>query len=344
MPFSALCKEARPLLVTGSRLDPMMIRSDFFKVCVVRDAKAPDTKFSLVVSMAHQIADGYTFYAIHNMISQSCPIVVYNASRLNESAYIESVEKRLGNREAAALFDFKDFRKRDKAAAAGMLLRGVFGGLCTSRKNSGLVIQTVDENWVRQQKDELKGKEGVAFVSANDIITHATMAAANRDLSVMAVNMRGRVELPEEEDKELGDASSPSEEHAGNYEQVISYRKADRASASLIRKSVQSLRRATFRDSVAENPTAMPTGLGKDFMVVTNWAGFAQDVELEGCTQVYHQPLCFSADLMLSTISAAVIFRPKAGELAVMVTKDIALKELPLFLRAAPDPALGTGR
>jgi len=137
---------------------------------------------------------------------------------------------------------------------------------------------------------------------------------------MMAVNLRGRLAKHVPADLER---HSPTEAHAGNYEHTIVYRQPDHKTPGSIRRSVQQMKRAGAAPSAAA-PTRMPTTweyLTGGTAVITNWAGFAQDVALPGCKQLYHQPL-LSQGPSVSNYSMCIIFRPRKGELRLVLTKD----------------------
>ena len=130
----------------------------------------------------------------------------------------------------------------------------------------------------------------------------------------------------------------------GNYEQIIPYRKADHTSPELIRKSVLTLRRASLCPAVGVEATKLPRGLGTSACIVTNWAGFTEEIELDQCKQTHHQPL-LSGTFGVATLSVCIIFQPTKGKLAVIATKDVFsgglchAQKSSIFVRTAPEHA-----
>ena len=52
-----------------------------FKVSLLLDAEQPKDKFAMVVSMSHLIGDGYTYYAVHNMLGKNGVVIALNPTR-----------------------------------------------------------------------------------------------------------------------------------------------------------------------------------------------------------------------------------------------------------------------
>lgn len=204
-----------PLLTPGFANGPD--RKGLFKVSVVRDAFEPESRFALIVSISHNLGDGHTFYAIHNMIGFDQPIVAYNAARVDETAYIQALEQKMGTKETAHLFE--KILIKDQIATAAATVHGWRPSLplVPSWAANNFVTREIDTACVSRKQARLQGLTG-EFVSMNDLISYELMTAADRDTTIMSINMRNRIELPEE----LG--GSPGDEHMGNYIQVLSYR------------------------------------------------------------------------------------------------------------------------
>jgi len=147
-------------------------------------------------------------------------------------------------------------------------------------------------------------KESVDFVSTNDVLTSWWFNLHGTTLAGMAINCRNRIE-----------GCLPSD--AGNYEHFMVYRKRDYATPPLIRQSVQNLKRS------AVPPTPLPSSSeillnGTHLTIISNWASFYGDVELDGCTQQLHLPLYDYEGETVPGQALVVLFRPRAGELALM--------------------------
>ena len=120
----------------------------------------------------------------------------------------------------------------------------------------------------------------------------------------MAINFRGRVEGCEATD-------------AGNYESLLSYSPPDYQTPSLIRKSVQTLKRA------ADPPTQKMGSLGHMsgayYGLTTNWATFAEPLVLEGCEQHLHMPVFNMKQDAHRVSSGGIIFRPGTSKSLAMM-------------------------
>lgn len=260
-----------------------------FKVSVVPDA-VDDSKFALVVSMSHVIADGHTFYAIYAMLGEGSAVRPLNAKR----KFCISDQIQATMREDCAWL-----------SSPGFIL-GVLWAMATRRwrTKAQLSMFYIDEAWVAKQKAAAQ-HAGADFVSTNDVVTSWAMRASGADVGMMAINFRNRIEGCLDSD-------------AGNYETVILYCEHDYATPHLIRRSLGN----NFR-RVNQPERPMPgfkqSLLGTCF-IVSNWSAFDQDVKLRGCTHIFHTPLGNLGDGMPPNVRVAIVFRPAPGKLAVFVS------------------------
>mmetsp|Transcript_4307 Transcript_4307/g.13061 ORF Transcript_4307/g.13061 Transcript_4307/m.13061 type:complete len:141 (+) Transcript_4307:3-425(+) len=119
----------------------------------------------------------------------------------------------------------------------------------------------------------------------------------------MAVNFRGKIDGCGDDD-------------VGNYEDLIAFTPRDYASPSLIRRSVSGPQ--YFRATGAPLPTNREH-LAASYGAVTNWATFAEPLELDGVQQLHLPLLDWNASTPPSVFGAMVVFRPRAGRLAAFV-------------------------
>jgi len=157
-------------------------------------------------------------------------------------------------------------------------------------------------------KKEMADQAGLPFVSTNDVLTSACFKAMGTSLGMMAVNARGR---------------SPGlhDDLAGNYEGTIFYMPADYETPGLIRASLASCRRAASPATDLTSPEDLAAG---SIGLVTNWAGFGQELRLPGATQLVHMPTPMPPNYRLPYQGAAVIFAPSNQTCAVCISKDHA--------------------
>ena len=112
-----------------------------FRVCVIPDAKEPDDKFALVVSMSHVAGDGFTFHKIFKFLSTDCDtsdIEEMNPVRKHE--FTEAVYDLCGSGEAFYVDRisrspiWSKFTKKDET----IIVRAAF---------------YIEEEWVEGQKE-----------------------------------------------------------------------------------------------------------------------------------------------------------------------------------------------
>lgn len=300
------CTKANLLL--SKNFDP---REVFLKVSVVPCSKNPSSKFAVLVSLCHIVADGHTFYRIYKMLLCNHPIQSLTVERIVDTER-QQVEA-LGGTECKI------------ASSPGFvlcMLRGLFKGMCLApffgaRYRTKWRYFLVDEDKIKALKDEAlkeqhqttassavddsdnKEEGDVKFVSTNDIITSWYLRNCACVNGTMALNFRNRLE-------------GHTEEHAGNYENLLYYQSPKDCQTPMhIRKSIQKLRGSSIPES--------PWEFGReDMSIMTNWASFVADVDIPGCVEEAHYPVAASS-FGVTSLSMGVIFRYRPGQLAVGV-------------------------
>ena len=301
--YEAMSGATLPLLVkTGNQC---VGRADepLFRVSVVPDAAAPAARWALVVSLSHVIADGHTFYAVHNMLSDGAPIVRLEPRRKPE-AMAAAARAMGGEAETGFLGN----------PSAGMLVFSLRAMLLSKVLGPAAVVgvYALNEAFVAARKAEA-ASDGVPFVSTNDVIQSTLCRATRCDVGTMHVNFRGRIAE--------GDLD---EQSAGNYEDMLVMRPPDFASPALVRRSISPPAAAhaeAWLKRAAEPATALPTmaeflwGM-RSINFVSNWSTFARVLELkEGCgSQVeLHLPLVDAAAVPARGFSGCFVFRSAPG-------------------------------
>lgn len=259
-----------------------------FRITVIADP-APDksSEFALVASMSHVCGDGHTFYRIYHMILGSAPIVPLIPQR--ELSYDRQVMNLMGRREANYISHIstdpawmKFFRLGSDVSGGGDAdeLRGrvflvnrhwitsrkasyMIGGdvdiaaVCTSTLRSPMTPASLEELQSSRSRDPTQ--------STNDILVSWFWNLVGPHVGLMAVNFRQRLDI-------VGD------DHAGNYVNPIPYTPEDYKSANLIRRSLETCRRAgAAADGEAKNETttALPRpNSDLTFSVISNWSSF----------------------------------------------------------------------
>jgi len=117
-------------------------------------------------------------------------------------------------------------------------------------------------------------KDGVDFVSTNDILTASFANLIGARICMMAVNFRSRLRSFDTYD-------------AGNYEGALLYDSTSYSTPSHIRKTLS--KGPPFETRGEQMPGFFEGSLSRISMV-SNWATFAKDLKVEACDQELHIP------------------------------------------------------
>ena len=182
-----VCSDFTPnfnAIVCASLLVKLGTTEPGWKVAIVPCAKDPSAKFAMIVSMSHVIGDGYTFYAVHNMLNSSAGVWAMEPRRIAESPAAQ--ERAMGK------------------AGLGLVtppacIIKVLGGMLWSKTLAPYVghgptskILEIDLEAMSATKGRVAKEEGVEFVSTNDVLTSFLLKACKCTWGFMAVNFRNR--------------------------------------------------------------------------------------------------------------------------------------------------------
>ena len=173
----------------------------------------------------------------------------------------------------------------------------LFGGAVKSR------CRLVDAAKVDAAKAAAKGSDS-AFVSTNDLLTTAWAKATRAQLLEMPINLRNRLQG-------IGDAD------AGNYEWVVFYQEEDCLRPGQIRKSLSTP--GKYMRCGQDPPRPLRSGfrlVRARYALITNWATFAQSLELPGCEQRLHLPFFDPAG---APCEMAFVFRATSEQTGVLM-------------------------
>lgn len=244
------------------------------------------TRFAVLVSMSHVIADGYTYYQICGMLSSNGVVTSLNANR--DNAYSPQLMSSIHGEE----------KLRGATSASSFI--GAFVLPRFFAPTPCCELRFVDIDWVTEQKKLFN--TGAQYVSTNDILTSWFFNNGTYTCGFMAVNLRGRV-------------PSITQSLAGNYESGVHYFPHQYATPIGIRKAL--VNKAGLRTSVfgSDFNTVFERLQGKAALA-TNWAGLHQDITLPGCQQVVHFPVIKSEPTFGAAI---VIFQATKERLGVYI-------------------------
>mmetsp|Transcript_15908 Transcript_15908/g.30087 ORF Transcript_15908/g.30087 Transcript_15908/m.30087 type:complete len:454 (-) Transcript_15908:108-1469(-) len=277
-----------PVLVLGSASRNILVANGpdqpLFRVTLCPCKKNPTACFAVVVSLSHVVGDGATFYKLHNMLCSNDDAIIKTlvASRIPTAAAQKA--DALGRAE----FEF--------GRSFGFILNLVIGLIRTRAIGPAPHSQMVllDDDKIRKAKEEeaVNRDAEVAWVSTNDIVTSWFLQQTGCDMGMMAVNFRNRLD-------------GHSDEHAGNYEGALFYKREDSETPGLIRQSLLQMRRVV---SVGDLPHFWQA-LTSSYSLVTNWSSFAKPNVIDGCAEEVHIPLYDVPSATPHTLAVCIIFR-----------------------------------
>lgn len=287
-PIAELGNFLRDYMIGNGRNEPV------FKITTIPCSQNPNEKFAVMAQMSHVVGDGATYYSLLNMLFslEDSNIVALNPVR--NTKFNERQIEKMGKDEAEYLGSFGDVTN---------IIRGLVANVLSS---TPLTFQFGMVDPVKMAAAKLKAaKEGaVPYVSSNDVITSWFLQQVHSPLGFMAINWRNRLEDCTELD-------------AGNYENVIFYRKEDSASPALIRQSLKTCRRVvTGSDNKAGVPGFCELVRGPGIGVVTNWSTFAKKNEILGCEEDFHVPVS-SIPYFPTTMPLLLVFRAGVDQLGL---------------------------
>jgi len=204
------------------------------------------------------------------------------------------------------------------SAGVGLGILGAYlGARLTRREPQNVCIHTVDPAWVKQEKARAKEEGMVPFVSSNDALTSWFFREMKSDMNIMVANFRSR----------KPSIQGLAEQHAGNYEANVPYFKGDIATPALIRQSIRNEDGGFRACRAGVPPTDVPgfaTLVRNNSAIITNWASFYRDVILQGNEALplnpkLHLPIMESDGIITSVWDNGIVFRPRAGELAMLI-------------------------
>ena len=271
---------------------------------------------ALVLSGNHSLLDGYSLYMLYNMLSIDQPIRSLNATRKQE----------IPDKIIKALKSEKSFVDE---ANTGFIIKYIFKSMLNKFffPQAESRIFYINETWVHDAKKKTLASisdnegESVSPVSTNDVLVSEISKGMQNDGSdlevIMAVNFRNRIENCTNDD-------------VGNYENCITYKAADFATASLIRKSLSGEYYFRASKPVTKRWSIFEAFWGKSKIgLLSNWSKFPVTLKLHDnvAKEVLHLPLFDNSGAPVSVANGAVIFRPTANKTALFIFGDKAFVE-----------------
>ena len=289
-------------------------------LCSIILSKTDDNAFVMQISISHIIADGYTAYAILNMLLVPGVITALDPKR--DQSFNDKLKEALGHKEKS-LLDF---------SLPGIL--NAIGKFLFLRPPKGYFFK-VNMDAIEQEKKTAQANDPDApRLSTNDILS-STLARMMRFTSLyMAINFRRRFTFIGSDNKE-----SKGETLAGNYESGILFFEGDFNHPIQIRTAQGKGPDGRYQRPPNKSGALSPIpGFWKRTFgrpgIITNWAGWDANFELPNAEPILFVPL---NELDKPFFETAIIFKPRPGEVGVMLysrqLKDInAIKDFsPIF-------------
>ena len=264
-----------------------------FKISLIADYKNPTKKFALVMSMAHCIGDGQTFYNLHNMLGikdEKDLIVKLNPHRKFDMP--EKMEICLGGKEHASAMT---------NPPAGFVTRFLSGLLSSQLLGAKTTVKmfTLNEEWIALETQRAKDS-GCDFVSTNDIVVSSLFQSIDCDQGIMAVDFRGKIDNCLKSD-------------AGCYFNFLIFRPDDFKSPISIREAVNELKNDGKRKPKTKPMTSFEwLNSSKLFGTCSNWSTFCSEINMGDDVEIdIHYPVVPTDPLSVPArfVSGAYIFR-----------------------------------
>jgi len=325
MPYEALVRCLSP--VQCARSKPATDEDEpLFKVAVVpieatetdNSQGAPLQKaitlpgFALIVSMNHTLGDGHTYYKLYGMLSADTDVEALDPVRV--AGFEEAKTEVIGEKESAM------FTSAGLGLGLGIMATYV-GARVTRRRPQNVCVHNIDPAWVSQEKAKAMQEGQVPFVSSNDVLTSWFFREMKSEMNIMVANFRGR----------KPSILDLTEQHVGNYEANVPYFPGDVETPALIRQSIRNADGGFRARRAGSPPTEVPkffTLVRNQMAIITNWATFYRDVVLQDVAAdkqarpnnpILHLPIMEPDGIITSIWNNAIIFRPCAGELGILM-------------------------
>ncbi|KAL3934603.1 MAG: hypothetical protein SGBAC_009714 [Bacillariaceae sp.] len=263
-----------------------------FKIRLIPDCIQPTKKFALVVSLAHCVGDGHTFYQVHNMLSKHAKPQFLDPVR--KPSLTDDIATALGGKDQAASLANPPW---------GFIFRFLKGAIFSKLFGPPTKVELfwINQDWIQGEKEQVANdQENVSYVSTNDVVTARFFQLCETDQGIVSINFRDK--LP---------GCEP--DMAGNYFNYLVCRPGDFDSPAQIRSSVQQICSGTPRKPTSSPMTSWQhMRSSKLWAATSNWSTFCKPVDLEHCRQDVHFPVipCDSQSAPARFVTGLFLFRP----------------------------------
>ena len=296
----------------------VVLKSDYVvpvgKVCLKEDlalftvtmVEIDSNSFMVLVSVSHIPADGYTAYAILNMLLSPNPKAVLALDPKRDHSFNDKLKEAIGHQEKSVL----DF------SLPGIL--NAIGKHLFRPRPKGFFFR-VDMEAVEKEKTHFRqqnGQQESAFISTNDILCSTLSRMMGFSSLYMAVNFRRRLKL-----NTHGNPDAHGELLAGNYESGILFFEGDFDKPEQIRFAQGQGDTGIYRRGPNETGSISPIpGFWKRTFgrpgIITNWSGWESGFRLPKSEPLLFLPL---NELDKPFFETAIVFQHRDGEVGVMI-------------------------
>ena len=272
------------------------------KVCSLVLTQSSKDHFAMIFSVSHSVVDGHAYYQLLNMFSKENEVYALSAIRKDET------NAQIKNGVGRNTYDY--------FVGAAHVINALFG--MATAKRAKVFAYYVDQEKIEEIKKAHTRSESCEYISSNDILSSSFAVFTKVRLLLMAINFRGKLKALTQND-------------AGNYEAVVLYDEEYYQSPCGIRKAIS--HNEPYRGLGKPLPSFFE-GVRCKMALITNWATFSQELNLEGCKETLHLPLNHASGKM--PYEFAIIFRAKGNEHAVAYytnrfsEEDFTLSDLPI--------------
>ena len=308
-PLAELAPNCRHLML-GSGPPPARQQQPLFRLSLVPCRSNPSRHFALIFAVSHVVADGFTYFRLLSMLCGNRTVQALTPQRILSSP-----------RQQAAAMGGRDHYNVIGTWNVGLIVNGILAllrsltvGPVNTSRFAEVAVGGMDAE--KKRAAAATTTTTVPFVSTNDVLTSWFLQNTSCKFGFMAFNWRNRLE-------------GHTEQHAGNYENCIFYRKPDSFSASLIRESLAAFQRTQTLDS-----HTVPGILEMAFStmaVVSNWQSLTEPLGIQDCEQEFHMPLY------------TAMRSDNPTSLALLIIFQATPEKLGLFMIGTPDKLRGLG-
>lgn len=289
----------------GSKLSHLMLKTGpkepLCRVTILPSSEQ-QKHCAVLFSMSHVIADGATFFKINNMLLN----FKENIISLDPQRIMTSEQQQI-----EVMGGESEYKILQSGGFIANMVKGVLATAVKPSQKASARFYLVNQEGMKKEKEKYQDDKKKKFVSTNDVLSSWFFQNSTCQHGLMAINWRGR--LP-----------GHTHLHAGNYENVLFYRREDSKTPDLIRKSLAPDKydqKQLYRRQVThEEPMPGFWGIANGSVALaSNWSSFAKACSIPGWEEDIQIPVYDISKLPPSTLAIMLIFRAGPHGMGVFV-------------------------